>query len=245
MRASAPLVVSVHDISAATEAQVRAILADLDALGARPRVLKVVPRPPGFPTLDQAPGLVALLRDEAEHGSEIVLHGYTHRAAGPYCGPWELRARARLFAGSSAEFASLPPSEMTRRLAFGRQALLRQGLDVEAFCAPAWLAPPGIRPLLRELGFRRYVGMASVVDLARGRERWTPWIGHVGAGAWQERLVRLGGVLALAASTGTPVKVFFHPDGAPTSPAYRSALRVLPALLHRRRATTYAELLDG
>ena len=97
----APLcvVVSVHDIASPLTSEVCHLLAALDAIGARPRVLKVVPNADGTRDLRDDPALVRVLAAEVAAGSEVVLHGYTHRVAGPLRGPWSTCLRARHFAG--------------------------------------------------------------------------------------------------------------------------------------------------
>lgn len=238
------VVVSIHDVAPAWLAEVRWLLAALDDLGARPRVLKVTPLDGGRDALACCPELVALLRAETAASSEIVLHGYTHRAAGPLRGSWPRRMQARLFAGRDAEFQTLDACAMAERLFRGRAALRELGLDPVGFCAPAWFADPGLPDILRALGFRHYVGMASLYDLAADRRQWLPWYGAMGAGPAHETLIRLGGRLCMAAEPRAPVvKVFLHPQGAPRSAACRRTLLQLRQLLRERRPTTYAQLL--
>jgi uncharacterized protein len=238
------VVVSIHDVAPPWLAEVRWLLAALDDLGVRPRVLKVTPLDAGRYPLEACPELVALLRAEVAAGSEVVLHGYTHRVAGPLRGPLPGRLRARLFAGTVAEFQSLDVAAMTERLSRGRDDLGRLGLAPSGFCAPGWCADPALPALLRTLGFRYTVGMASLWDLTADRRVSTPWYGYMGAGAAHEALLAVGGRLGLAAGRDFPVvKVFLHPQGAPGSPACRRVFRTLRRLLRERRATTYGQLL--
>ncbi|HEX5396787.1 MAG TPA: DUF2334 domain-containing protein, partial [Candidatus Limnocylindria bacterium] len=87
------LVVSVHDVAPSTLPDVQWLLERLDALGVRPRALNVIPREADNGDIRDCPALVALLRREAAAGSEIVLHGYSHRAAGPLRGGFGSRLR--------------------------------------------------------------------------------------------------------------------------------------------------------
>jgi predicted deacetylase len=240
------LVVSIHDVAPSTLRETRYLLDALDRIGARPRVLKVIPCAEGRQDLRDAPALVRLLADEVAAGSEVVLHGYTHRAAGPLRGTWTARMRARLFAGAAAEFLTLDDEALVARLTAGREILQSAGLRPHGFCAPGWLATPHLPRLLRQCGFSYYVTMLALHDLAAGRRRCTPWYGYMGAGPLQERLVGLGGRACLAATAGAPiVKVFFHPQGAVDSAACAGALRLLPRLMRRRSLSTYAALLAG
>ncbi len=238
------VVVSVHDVAPSHLHELEWLLGRLDAVGARPRVLKVVPCEAAGAVPSALPTLVQLLRREVAAGAEIVLHGLTHRAAGPLRGPLESRVRGRLLAGAAAEFLSVDPGEMARRVEAGRRALAAWGLDAPGFCAPGWLAGSELLPILAEQGFAYYAGMATLWDLRSGRRLWTPWYGYLGAGAAQERLISLVGAALLAASRRLPVvKVFLHPDRAPESPACQRVLCALERLLLSRRPATYGQLL--
>lgn len=242
------LVVSVHDVAPSTLAGVRWLLGRLDALGVAPRVLKAIPLEGGDAGADlrRHPEVGALLREEAARGSEIVLHGYTHRAAGPPRGDPLLRLRARLFAAPVAEFLGLEAGAIRERLLAGRAVLRDVGVEARGFCAPGWLAGPGVRPALAELGFRYDLGMLAIRDLERGRTLRVPSLGYMGAGGAYEEAVAVAGGLTLAAWSGAPaLRLFLHPQGAPDSAACRRSLRVLARLLRGRRPVTYGHLLDA
>lgn len=237
------VVVAIHDVCPPFVSEIRFLLSQLDAIGARPRVLKVIPGAPGA-ALRDCPALVHLLQDEVAGGSEIVLHGWTHQAAGRIRGPWLSRLRARLFAGPAAELLTLETDDLRWRLDAGRQALRELGFAVNGFCAPAWLAPPGLPRLLRELGFRHQVGLASLHDLVTDRRLTMAWLGYMGAGPGQEHLIGAVGRAFLAASFAAPViKVFLHPQGAPASGACSRTLAILAGLVEHRTVTTYEQLL--
>jgi predicted deacetylase len=244
MAATGRLVVSIHDVAPSLAREVRYLLDALDAIGARPRVLKVIPNEDGRHDVRADPALVRLLTGEAAAGSEIVLHGYTHRVAGPVRGYGPAALRARLFAGSAAEFMTLDGAQMLERLRAGRQMLRDIGLDPVGFCAPGWLASPPLPRLLARCGFRYALTMAAILDLARRRRLWTPWLGYMGADAVQERLVRLGSDLLAPLTAYAPViKVFLHPQGAPRSADCTRALREIARLARTRRLVTYERLL--
>ncbi|MER3405016.1 MAG: DUF2334 domain-containing protein [Chloroflexota bacterium] len=237
------LIISVHDVSPAHGSEVSRLLALLDGLGARPRVLKVVPNEAGRGDLRQHPDLVALLHREVQQGSELVLHGYTHRASAPPRGPWAVRLRARLFARSAAEFVALTNEEMLRRILAGRHILHAVGLDAQGFCAPGWLALPELQAVLRAAGLRYYISMGSVQDLLTGQRILTQWLGYMGADPLQEWLIGRAGRMTLRLAPRLPVlKLFLHPQGAPTAPACRWALQSLERLLPCRVPVTYRQL---
>ena len=242
------VVVAVHDIASPLTGEVCHLLAALDAIGARPRVLKVVPNADGTRDLRDDPALVRVLAAEEAAGSELVLHGYTHRVAGPLHGPWGTCLRARLFTGTAAEFLTLDATQMMERLSAGRQILQSVGVEPRGFCAPCWLAPPELPHLLRQCGFHYYVSMATLWDLGvlggGGGRGGRGFLFFGGAGDHPYLGGGVGGGLLLAMATRVPVvKVFLHPQCAPDAQACRRILHVLARLLQERRPVTYGTLL--
>ncbi|MCS7235122.1 MAG: DUF2334 domain-containing protein [Armatimonadota bacterium] len=237
------VVVSVHDVAPPYLPGLRALLSELDRLQAFPRVLKVVPNLDGRFPLHRSAELVDLLRAEGAAGSEVVLHGYTHRTSGPLADGWTVRLRAAAFAPHDAEFVSVGPAEALRRLQAGLEELNRCGLRAYGFCAPGWLGARWLPELLRASGFRYHVTMGWLHDLVGSRRVWTPWFGSVGTGGVHELLVHVGG--AAGAWAGRTrwgvVKAFFHPQ----RPTWAPQLERLRRALRRRRPVTYAALLDG
>lgn len=244
--APARMVVSVHDVAPSSARDVRWLLDRLDEIGVAPRVLKAIPLEGGTDRLERDAALVDLLQRESAAGSEIVLHGFTHRASGRLRGSAASRLRARLSAGDSAEFLTLAPTQAAERVAAGRAVLDRIGLDAAGFCAPGWLSTPELDGVLAAAGFRYLLTFASLRDLRTGRARSIPALGYMGAGRAQEGLVGIERRLLLAGRRAFPVlRVFLHPSGARQAPACRATLRALEALRRERRPVTYADLLHG
>jgi predicted deacetylase len=234
------LVVAIHDVAPEWFDDIGFLIGELDKANIRPRVLKVIPE-----RLPESPELVALLNAEQQNGSEVVMHGYTHRTNGPLRGPWPRRIRGAMFAPGAAEFLSLSPEEMAARVASGRQFMNEVGLRVIGFCAPGWLETAALPPILRRTGFRYDIRMTRLVDLQSGRRIWTDWLGYVGAGPLQDRLVAVANAAnRLGAPMFAVLKCFLHPQGARRSPDCRRMLDLLPALMQERTLATYGELIE-
>ncbi len=244
--AAPKLVVSIHDVAPSQADDLRYLLEACDAAGARPRVLKVIPDEGGRQDIRAYPEFTALLRAEAQAGSEIVLHGYTHTAARAIQG-WRLPSlRARLFAPKAAEFVTLDGAEMAARLTAGRRILEEVGLQVQGFCAPGWLATPELPRQLKRCGFRYAVSMAWLSDVVSGKRMFTPWQGFMGAGPGQERMIGLGSWACMRlAPRAEAVKLFLHPQGARTSADCRRILNGMRDLLGQRTCVTFGDLVDG
>jgi predicted deacetylase len=239
------VIVSIHDVAPPLLQEVRYLLDALDHAGVRPRALKVIPNLDGRHDARADPAFARMLVEEAAAGSEIVLHGYTHRVAGPLRGSGHARLRARLFAGPVAEFLTLSEAQMMDRLTRGRQILREIGVEPQGFCAPGWLAPERVQALLKRSGFRYYVSMLTLRDVVGGRALLTPWQGYMGAGAGQERMIRLGGRVVSTMAPFTPaMKVFFHPQGARESRDCAHMLRVAARLARSRQLVTFGSLVD-
>jgi predicted deacetylase len=240
------LIVAIHDVAPAELSEVRWLLGQLDALGVSRRVLKVIPAAPN----GGDPGaLLALLHAEVEAGSELVLHGWTHRAAGRLRGPALDRLRGRLFAGGVAEFLSLDASEVARRVSAGRAWLDERNLPATGFCPPGWLATHDLADALRRAGFRYEVTLRGLHDLLRGRWIVLPPAGYMGAGATQEALVRLGAAVIShplrRLVSGRVHRIFLHPQGASRSGDCARVLRRIGQLARDHRPTTYGALVDA
>jgi predicted deacetylase len=242
--AAGSLVIAIHDVAPSLAREVRYLLDALDRLEVRPRVLKVIPNQDGTDDIRDYPEFVRMLAGEVAAGSEVVLHGYTHRVAGPLQGRGFTQLRARLFAGDAAEFVTLDDAQMLERLVAGREILRASGFDPIGFCAPGWLALPQLPQLLKRSGFHYNLSMLTLQDVTTGRRLWTPWRGCMGAGALQERLVGLGaGVLAATAPFAPVMKVFLHPQGAPESADCARILQTIAQLARTRRPVTYGRLI--
>lgn len=240
------LIVAIHDVAPSELSEVHWLLGQLDALGVSRRVLKVIPAPPD----DGDPAeLLQLLHDERAAGSELVLHGWSHRADGRLRGSLADRLRGRLFAGGAAEFLSLDDTEVERRVLAGRDWLAEHELDADGFCPPGWLATGALAGALRGAGFRYEVTLRGLRDLERQRWVVLPPDGYMGAGRTQEAMIRLGAAVVsrplrrlLAAGVH---RVFLHPQGARRSRDCARVLGRIGALVREHQATTYGALLDA
>lgn len=242
------LIVAVHDVAPSTLGEVRWLLSRLDELGVRPRVLKVVPGEHG--ASDERRGeLDALVRAESANGSEIVLHGWSHRASRGYRGSIVDRLRARVFAGDAAEFLALDAEEMRERLVDGRRWLASLGVDAVGFCAPGWLWAPELPHMARVAGFRYLLGLRGLLDLGSGRRVGLAPIGYMGGGAVGELAWRLGEVVIWrplgALRRDRPRRFFLHPQGASSSRDCRRVLREIGRVARTHRATTFSGMFDA
>jgi predicted deacetylase len=242
MHTAARLVVSVHDVSPATEAQTRRWCADADALGVRVSLL-VIPGPWRGASLADCPDYAPVLRERAGRGDEIVLHGWTHAALPG--GSAARRAVARVVARGAAEFAAIDTAEATERLDAGRTVLSGLGLAVTGFTPPGWLASPGAVRALSDTGFAYLTTHRGLWRLPQRRLEPAFALSNRPVGGVTERL---GSQLMhrwarRGARRGALVRIALHPDDLSRPGLRDRTLRAIESVLAAGgTALTYGEL---
>jgi len=238
------LVVSIHDVAAASAEASAAWSADLAARDV-PATLLVIGGPWRGVDLSRAPDLAGWLRYREATGDEIALHGWHHLA--PPSGPLWRRAHARVVARGAAEFAALDHADASWRLSWSRELLVDQGLHPVGFTPPGWLASPASRRVCGDLGLRYLTSRLSVFDLMTGARHRIPAYCHRPG----SRLEVLGSRLlvratAARAAAGRTVRVALHPADL-ERPGLRSATleAIDGALAAGLRPSTYRDLLPS
>ena len=146
------LLVSIHDVTPALDGQVRTLWAMCCARGVTPALL-VVPNWHGVWPLDRSPAVVRWVRERADEGAEILLHGDRHDEVGA---PrrWRDAARAWGKTAMEGEFLTLDERRARERIDRGLALFARLGLRAVGFVAPAWLARPDCARAVAAAGLR-------------------------------------------------------------------------------------------
>ncbi|NMB74427.1 MAG: DUF2334 domain-containing protein [Myxococcales bacterium] len=169
------LSVEIHDVSPASEPEVRWMRWRLLRLGVNRPALLVVPcwqdaRGRRW-DLRSSPWFAEWLRREQEAGAQIVQHGLTHRAPDPPPPGLVNAFYHHAFSRGCAEFAHLNFAQASERLQRGRHILAACGLHAEGFVAPAWLQSPEALAAVWAEGFSFTAFLHKVVWFgARGAE---------------------------------------------------------------------------
>ena len=242
------LVVELHDVTPAFEAEVRVTWDALADLGVDRAMLLVVPafRDERGRTWDlrDHPEFAAWLRARRDEGCGIVQHGLTHRAETP---PPGLR-NALLhdwFARGCEEFAHLTREEAVERLQAGRAILDAVGLHSDEFVAPAWFQSAGTRQAIDELCFRATATMGHLRPLGGARH---PIAAPTLTFAAPNPMVDYGkravmrGAEAFA-RTAPLLRVAVHPEDLRGARPFDHVLERLRRVLRYRRLVTYDEYL--
>lgn len=146
------LLISIHDVTPAFEAEVRALQAMCARIGAEPALL-VVPEWHGEWPLERHPAFVDWVRGRVAEGAEVILHGERHDEAGLRRGVADsLRAWGRT--AREGEFLTLDHAAARDRIARGIGRLTALGLAPSGFIPPAWLCREGTHRAASDLGLR-------------------------------------------------------------------------------------------
>ncbi|WP_408589091.1 DUF2334 domain-containing protein [Novosphingobium sp.] len=240
------LLVSIHDVSPRSERQVDQ-LADALAhrLGGPNFAMLVIPDHwREAPIADNA-AFHARLRDWADQGIEMFLHGWCHRDETPAIAGLAGFKGKHMTAGEG-EFLNLPYATALARMTEGK-AMLEDilGRSVAGFIAPAWLYGEGALQALGEAGFALAEDHIKV---------WQPTGGAVLARGpvitWASRSparIRSSLLFSRLARLALPltrtVRVAVHP-GDTTVPALLDSIdRTLVRFARSHRPARYAELI--
>jgi hypothetical protein len=236
------LLASIHDVSPRFESEVDRLLELLRPhIGERVAML-VVPNHWGDAPIVPGSAFARRLRNWAETGTEIFLHGYFHRDQARH-GAAADRLRATFMTAGEGEFLGLSREDASARIAEGRSLLEDViGRRIDGFVAPAWLYGAGAIEALRD----------CAVPIAEDHFRvWSPRTGtELARGpviTWASRTrFRLASSLAAAAALRrAPLRVMrigVHPPDCRHPALVRSIETTLRTAGRRRRPAAYAEL---
>ncbi|MBA2920499.1 DUF2334 domain-containing protein [Sphingomonas sp. MAH-20] len=235
------LLSSIHDVSPRFEREVDRLTERIErATGSARFAMLVVPDHWDRAPIAADPAFQRRLRDWADAGVEMFLHGWRHRDDRPS------GFRARHLTAGEGEFLHLGQAEAERRLVEGRKLLEDViGRPLTGFIAPAWLYGDAARTALTALSFPlaedhfRVWRPADNAVLARG-----PVI------SWASRSpARIASSLAFAglarAALGPQrvVRVALHPGDTGVPALLRSIDRTLRRFARTHRPAGYADLV--
>lgn len=144
------LLVSIHDVSPAFEAEVRRLWSLCRGLHITPALL-VVPSWHGRWPIAAHPEFVQWIHECHREGAELFLHGLRHDEVGSPRG-WRDHWRAVGRTAREAEFLTLDVDATETRVREGLARLYDVGLGAVGFVAPAWLAGAHLHEVVRGCG---------------------------------------------------------------------------------------------
>jgi uncharacterized protein len=239
------LLASIHDVSPRFESQVDKLLEALNPHVGRRLAMLVVPNHWGDAPIVSGSPFAGRLREWADEGIEIFLHGFYHRDSARHVAGTD-RLRARVMTAGEGEFLGLGQAQALSCIRDGR-ALIEDvtGHPIDGFIAPAWLYGRGAHEALRE----------ASIPIAEDHFRvWSPTSGRLLARGpvitWAARTpLRLASsLLAAAALCRAPIEVLrvgVHPPDTGHALVMRSIGRTLAIAAKQRRPARYSDLLTN
>ncbi len=231
---------SIHDVGPRFAPQVDALVERLDRLLGGPRfAMLVVPDHWDAAPLAADPAYARRLRDWADAGVEMFVHGWSHRDPAP------AGFAARHMTAGEGEFAALSRAEAFSRMIRARAVVEdATGRAAAGFVAPAWLYSDGARAALADAGFA----------LAEDHFRvWQPGGAVLARGpvitwASRSRARRLSSLGVAAAARvllrgQRVVRVAVHPGDTGEPTILASIDTTVASLARGRRVGRYAELV--
>jgi len=234
------LLASIHDVGPRFEAEVDALAARLDRLLGGPRFAMLVVAD----HWDEAPlhassTYARRLRDWADAGVEMFVHGWSHRDAAPS------GFAARHMTAGEGEFSAMAYPEALARMRRARAVVEdATGRAAAGFIAPAWLYSAGTRDAMRDAGFAlaedhfRVWRPADGALLARGPV--VTWASRSRGRQLSSRLVAW--VARQALTRQRVVRVAVHPGDTNVPALIASIDATLAAFARTHRPARYADL---
>jgi predicted deacetylase len=232
------LCVAVHDVAPVTWALTSRILKMLDALGAKPLTLLVVPNYHERGLITDDPAFVQAIESRKASGDEVALHGYTHLDEGSAPrGLVDYLAR-RVLTRSEGEFAALSAPEACRRIEQALAVWRELGWAIEGFVPPAWLLSEGSGFALAQYGF-------TYATTHRGLWRLPDWrltparvLSYSPQNTWR-RLMSRAVIRAHLGTVGeAPLRIALHPVDALREDVLAHWRQVLEGLIETRQVVT-------
>jgi predicted deacetylase len=128
----------VHDVAPATWPQCETLLAMIDALGAPPVTLLVVPHFHRGILVRESRAFVDALGERAARGDELALHGYYHADDAPPPRTLGDFVARRVLTRAEGEFAAIDAAEASERIARGIALFDDERWPLAGFVPPAW-----------------------------------------------------------------------------------------------------------
>jgi hypothetical protein len=236
------LLVSIHDVSPRFAGEIDRLATLVESrTGAGRFAMLVVPNFWGEAPIAGDRAFQRRLRGWAAAGAEMFVHGWSHRDPDPK------GFGAKHMTAGEGEFSALGWAEALRRMTEARNVVEDAiGRPAAGFIAPAWLYSRGARDALAEAGFAMAEDHLRVWHPPSGRILCR---GPVITWATRTPLRKASSLLAAATLRRllgplAAVRLAVHPADTRHPATMASIERSLKALLRRRRAGHYSELMQ-
>ena len=239
------LLASIHDVSPRFEREVDQLAALISGILGGPKfAMLVVPDHWSEAPLAGNTAFQRRLRDWADAGVEMFVHGWFHKDLADHAGAAAFKAK-HMTAGEG-EFLGLPRDVAAQRMADGRKLIEDAiGREVAGFIAPAWLYGEGAKAALADSGFALAEDHLKVWQPATGKVLAKgpviTWASRSKSRQLSSRLV--AGLARNALHVQPVVRAAVHPGDVTVPALLGSISATFKAFVARRPAGRYTDLL--
>jgi uncharacterized protein len=236
------LVVSIHDLAAATRETTEKIVAELARCGVRACSLLVVPDYHHGGLFTQDRQLVSWLRDLEAQGHEIVIHGYFHQRSRRDGESLRDRFMTQIYTRGEGEFYDLPYDEALQRITRARELFRDAGLSPRGFVAPAWLLSADGERAARDAGLEYTTRLRTVVDLRSRQIFPARSLVYSVQSQWRRTTSRaLNAFLARLLRENQLIRLSIHPPDYIYPAIWRQIVDLIKTMGGTRTSTTYQD----
>ncbi len=234
------LVVSLHDVTPATQASCDLILDDLAALGVPHVSLLVVPDHHGHGHFLGDAAFCEWLLVRAQAGHEVVIHGYYHQRARRENEDWKTRMTTQVYTADEGEFYDMDHATAATLVAQAREDFRQLGLTPDGFVAPAWLLSAEAETAVREAGCEYTTRLRGVIDLRTGRRTKSQALVWSARSAWRRAMSIVWNGTLFGFLAGNPLlRISIHPVDVHHRGIWAQVRKLVAAALRDRAPFTY------
>ena len=239
------LVVSLHDVSPRTRENCEQALAALERLGVKQCSLLVIPDHHHRGHFLADPAFCAWLKAQADHGHEIVIHGYYHQRERRSRESAIQKLTTRFYTADEGEFYDLDRPAAAALVQTARADFRKLGLDPSGFIAPAWLLSREAEAALRDCGCEYTTRLGSVFDLRHARLHSSQSLVWSVRSAWRRKLSLAWNALLFRKLTANPLlRISIHPVDGKHRAIWAQISTLIAWALHDRPPLTYQNWLS-
>lgn len=239
------LVVSIHDVSPFTLDATQKMLADLHSWGVQAVSLLVVPNHHHRGHFLDHPEFCCWLRERADAGDEIVIHGYYHRRDRHEFESLRDKLVTRFYTADEGEFYDILGADAIRLVQMAREDFSTLKMRPRGFIAPAWLLSEGGETALRVLGMKYTTRLRTLHDLVTGEVWETQSLVWSVRKFWRRIVSLRWNALLFGRLRENPVmRISLHPPDIGYRSIWRQVQRLVTQALADREPVTYLQWIE-
>ena len=217
----------------------------LDRLGVKQCSLLVIPNHHHRGHFLADPAFCAWLKAQADHGHEIVIHGYFHQRERRPTESTVQKLTTRFYTADEGEFYDLDRSVAAALVQTARADFHKLGLDPSGFIAPAWLLSHEAEAALRDCGCEYTTRLGSVLDLRHARLHPSQSLVWSVRSAWRRNLSLAWNALLFRRLAANPLlRISIHPVDTKHRAIWAQISSLVVAALSDRIPLTYRNWLS-